>query len=562
MSPRLPLLLCTCLVAASASAADLGARTCELWQLEQWSLANASWSGNPFDLEATVVFTHENGVDSHTSHLYYDGDDHWCFRFTGTRPGAWSFVTSSDDPELDGHSGTITVIPATDAGARGFLVASDDRFARQVGNDGAVAGELLNIYMNLRTPDESSNPGYGHDDHWNPLSIMDDPAQRAAYIQEALDHGSNAIFFQVCNQWFAKDAVGYDDHDSEDPDPATFATLERVIAEAHAEDVHVVLWAWGDEQRKWTPKGVGGINGVPDRRLQRYIAARLAPLPGWSMSYGFDLGEWVSGSQTDSWAAYLHQRMGWPHLLWARKHTGSSLDALSNDDRPEDDFYAVARNRLGKGRPVVFERRFAYLRDGVWDTPTTRRCMWQFAMAGGAVGWWGFYAGKYSQDGPYSDADTLRTHLRFWTGGQRYLLDYTIANERSDGWALASDDLCNFVFYKQDSDSVQVDLQGAGEPLRLVAVNTAAAYTEIDLGTFAPGVHVIDLSDHGGTSDWAIAAGRFAAERSISMRDGPTWTWDCLPIGDDPVADGDMTVFGGLDTATAHRLIPVVDNDG
>jgi len=44
------------------------------------------------------------------------------------------------------------------------------------------------------------------------------------------------------------------------------------------------LWAWGDEQRRMTPKR-WGINGKVDRRLQRYICARLGPLPGWSIAF-------------------------------------------------------------------------------------------------------------------------------------------------------------------------------------------------------------------------------------------------------------------------------------
>ena len=54
------------------------------------------------------------------------------------------------------------------------------------------------------------------------------------------------------------------------------------------------LWTWGDEQRHMTPAR-WGINGNVDRATpERYIAARLGPLPGWTMGYGFDLDEWVN----------------------------------------------------------------------------------------------------------------------------------------------------------------------------------------------------------------------------------------------------------------------------
>ena len=75
-----------------------------------------------------------------------------------------------------------------------------------------------------------------------------------------------------------------------------------MVVIAHRNGASLHMWAWGDESRRWTPIGVGGINGTPDRRLQRYIASRLGPLPGWTMGYGFDLQEWVSESQTQAWA--------------------------------------------------------------------------------------------------------------------------------------------------------------------------------------------------------------------------------------------------------------------
>jgi len=38
------------------------------------------------------------------------------------------------------------------------------------------------------------------------------------------------------------------------------------------------------------------------------------------MGYGFDLHEWTRGSQLDDWSNYLHEHMGWDHLLCARGH--------------------------------------------------------------------------------------------------------------------------------------------------------------------------------------------------------------------------------------------------
>ncbi|NOY41253.1 MAG: hypothetical protein GXP26_05390, partial [Planctomycetes bacterium] len=276
----------------------------------------------------------------------------------------------------------------------------------------------------------------------------------------------------------------------------------------------VMIWAWADDARKWTPNfgPLDGQNGSADRRLQRYIAARLGPLPGWSMSYGFDLDEWATEAEVQSWAAFLNDEMGWEHLLWARERSNSDLDAVSNDFRPDgnpvDEFYqlAVAELDASQGRPVIFERRFAYLRDGVWTDEKTRQAMWQFTIAGGAAGWFGFFPGSTIADpGPYSNPEELRTHAAFWK--DRLLIDM----ERQNGltpdslaWALATPDFDNIVIYAMDTDEIQLNLSGLTNPFFAILVDTETDYAEIDLGILNPSDQILDLSSFGQARDWAL----------------------------------------------------------
>jgi len=65
-----------------------------------------------------------------------------------------------------------------------------------------------------------------------------------------------------------------------------------------------------------TPRSLkGGLGGRIDLRLQRYIAARLGPIPGWSMGFGFDLDEWVTADQLKEWHDNMHRHFGWSHFL-------------------------------------------------------------------------------------------------------------------------------------------------------------------------------------------------------------------------------------------------------
>ena len=493
-----------------AFAGVLGAeeREAVLWTPVEWSVENASFEGNPFDVEATVIFTHPASDETRRTAMFFDGGTTWRWRFTGTRTGEWTWASESADPDLAGRSGTVRVARGT---AEGFLVARGTRFARQVDEDGTLRGVVLNVYMNLREPGDPETPGFGaaSPPHYTPLALMDDAAARAAYLGQAREHGCNAVFFQMTNEWFRRGKPRAPDHDSADPDLDTLRALEHVIRDAHAQGLQVVLWMWGDEERHWTPVRTGGLNGAPDRRLQRAIAARLGPLPGWSMGYGFDLEEWASEEVIREWASNLHSRMGWPHLLWARRRSNPELDAVSLDTRWGDfeaGFYPVTRRLLeeARTRPVLFERRFAYMRDGWWTMTRTRRAMWQFAMAGGAAGWWGFYGRSYLAGPGYPAPGQMRAHATFWR--DRFLLDFACGGDAETGYVLAHPQKSHFVFYREEAASIRLDLTGMDGPRRAVAVDAARAYEEIDLGVLEPGDHTWNAPR---ASDWAVAVGDF-----------------------------------------------------
>jgi hypothetical protein len=497
---------------AISSDADRGfeTRSALLWApFEAWTVAAAGVPGNPFDAVATVTFTHQATGEHRTSEMFYVGDERWEFRFTGTRLGTWRFASFSAHAALDGWHGSIDVAQNPDPSVRGFLTATGTRFAEPTSEGGTVTTRLYNVYMNHEL--KNSLHEYSLDEE-----------AREAEVAEMLDaveaHGLDAVFVAVNNNWFQFGVDSHRDHDQEDPSLDSFAVLETLIVRAHQRGLSVHVWKWGDEDRAWTPIGVGGINGVPDRRLQRYIAARLGPVPGWTMSYGFDLHEWVTPEEVRSWWSYMHQHLGWPRLLMARESRAGredprdqfdlgqeKLDVHSSDERPEEDFLESATALFEKAHtPLLFERRFLHTRDRVWDMETTRRALWQFTLAGGAGAIWGTL---WDDGPPYPKPYQLQTHGSFWS--ERFTDDLTRA-ERTDGVGTAIT-LWNHVrtravFYAEATGSVRIDLSGAATPLRAVAVDTAAPYREIDLGRL-PSEDQVWAAPH--RSDWAVAVGDF-----------------------------------------------------
>jgi len=542
------LLLCIALLAASpALAGDEPARregivaaafgeknATTLWSPTlEWRLANDSYEGNPFDVVAKATFTHESGREKRVTGLFYAGDDTWKFRFTGTRTGRWTFTTHADgtdgttkDPELHGRKGAITVKANSDSGANGFLSNDGQTWCWQ-GSDRAFVPQLLMIGDNSTA-----------DPKW-----YRDPAFVDRLIDEFLDgHGFTGFHTnRIAGYWFDIEAGTKLTSNMKNPDPRTFEALETLIARTHRRGGLVHIWAWGDRGRKQTPWEVeGGINGKVDRRLQRYIAARLGPLPGWSMGYGFDLDEWTNADDLDDWNRFMQARMGWQHFLGGRpkgpnggtRHSqynewNDGLEYASYEHhKPDYEVFVGALAEL-KDQPAFSEDRNRVRgRRKDWTEEETRRGLWQSTMAGGVANIWGHLRAKkkVAKTGVYANKHQLKTYSVFWFDKGRYVKGMTRANHLSDDTEKAGpNDINNdtstrvlqasrdrLVFYRQKASSIHMDLTNLSGPQTAVAVDTAKKYREIDIGPLEPGKHTWKAPRK---SDWAIAVGRFTRRR-------------------------------------------------
>ncbi len=493
----------------SAFARDLGQRELQMWQTAEWTIDNVNTDGNPFDTVANVIFQHQPTSNKHTTEMYYNGDDNFHFRFTATQLGEWTFESKSKIPALNNHTGTITVTNNTNPKIRGFATYVGNKFAIQVKNSDDLQAYVFNAFMS-----RVNHPAFL--DEFGP-TLSDVREQTKAYFQEARDNGFEIIFIHVNNNWFQYGVRKHSQHTSENPDPLAFEVLEEIIKTTHQLGGRVHIWAWGDESREWTPKGVpGGINGKADKRLQRYIAARLGPLPGWTMGYGFDLHEWTNSKQLNTWAEYLHQHFGWQHLLCARGHILEGPHNINSYDGFDRDVplkttshgptgYAEIAEDLASDihRPHFYEERHSYKRSGFdLDMEGTRRLLWAEIMAGGMGGFFGFYP---DSPHPYPKPEQLRTAYTFWHEKERFLLDMHPQNNlTSNGYALRDQSKKNYVFYKTATSSIEIDLSDTSESLPAIAVDAKKGYREITIGQLNPSKHTWKAPYE---SDWAIAVG-------------------------------------------------------
>lgn len=315
----------------------------------EWKLEERKYAGNPFDVKAEVVFTHAGSGESLTTGMFFDGDGTWKFRFSGTRTGKWIFQTRSAAAGLDGRTGSV-VISDRPSRQRGFVTSVD---GKHWGWQTGVSPASVELFVPQLV--------MGRD-----LPAYRDTATIDADIQRWLvEHGFNGIHVGVLCRWFNIDQTSADaiDNMNPNPDTRTFEVLEQLIIRFHRAGGLVHIWAWGDESRRMTPKK-WGINGEVDKRLQRHIAARLGPLAGWTMSYGFDLWEWVDGKQLAEWHDHMHEHFGWPHLLGGRWEKNAltqateALDYSSYEQLRPDYLKYVEMLEKRPGKPSFAEDRF------------------------------------------------------------------------------------------------------------------------------------------------------------------------------------------------------------
>jgi hypothetical protein len=525
---------------------ELSDREALMWRCEEWVLDNNSWSGNPFDVTAEVTFVHSSTGARRKTQMFYAGDNRWKFRFTGTRLGAWTFSTSSRDAELAGHTGSVIVRPRANSDVKGFLTHVGNKYAIMVEDVDDLQGYVYQVFMNQQDYEQQ---------HEHPSRILGHPSRSklvAEYWNNTQENGFEIYFFAVFYSWFRMGALsindfsGSTDPDLDQPDPALFDTLELVIRYAHERGGRTHIWAWGDNDRQQTPNHLGdGFRGKRHRRLIRYIAARLGPLPGWSMNFGFDTIE-MPNAEADSawWANEMNRTMGWPHILTSRGWEDDSFGAnsyagfggnpydLQTTDKGPADYREIRRHmEAHRSKPSIYEERHTYNRWKSWpgrvpdpdrlNETGCRRLIWWETMAGGMGGFFGHFSERFNRYGPFrpdgpcgyhpdSLKRALRTHRDFWKNG-RLRLSMAPENGRvssANGYCLAAADKKHFVLFVEDVDSVTVDLSGMPGSQTCVAVDAKSSYREIDKGNLAAGIHTLYL---GKKSDWILAVGDFNA---------------------------------------------------
>ncbi len=529
----------------------------------EWTLDNDTIDGNPYDLDAIATFNNAAGGDTVETGLFYNGNGTYSFRFTGLEAGDWTFATSSEDPDLDGYTGTVSVVDNPDA--RGFVTASDNKFAQITGSGEQEA--LLPNYIMI----DQNIENY----HNNPSAIQ-------SVLETFIDgHGFTGVHIPaVAGQLFdlnsstANNGSRIDGSQGYDPDPEAFEALEQIITATHEAGGVTHIWLWGDSSRGQTPDQLpGGENGEEHQRIMDYVAARLGPLPGWTLGYGFDNDEWTTPQEAAQAHQYFAEQSGYDHLYGVRSpgpNTGTDhgRDIVWHQNQTLSDFehweptyevYVAALEASPGENPVLSGDRFRVINDGEGKDYTEEQTvdgLWISTMAGGVANIWGnlnnpstgrfdashYYSFPYSND----TVEQISTWNTFFLDENRFVLDSERANELTGGpenkqYALQSESENHIVIYAEDTSEITLNLAslsaeaGWGGGANVIAVDTEKGYQEIDLGSVTLSDQTLALDYE---SDWAL----FLTPSDAVPADPPEDDEDPDEVPEDPVLPGDPDV--------------------
>jgi len=117
----------------------------EKWNVFEISLTSENKYSNPFiDVKLKARFCH-NGQKT-CVHGFYDGNNIYKVRFMPQFEGEYTYTISSNDSELDGISGTLTVQPPSEQNHGPVRVSGTDHFAYADGTPFFVMGTTAYVW--------------------------------------------------------------------------------------------------------------------------------------------------------------------------------------------------------------------------------------------------------------------------------------------------------------------------------------------------------------------------------------------------------------------------------
>lgn len=355
--------------------------------VEQWGVWETSLDvpreGNPY-LDVALSFTFRQDGGGITVPGFYDGDGVYKVRFSPPARGSWRYETQSNRPELNGKSGSFTVVPPSESN-HGPVQVFQTFYLRYA--DGSPYHEFgTTCYAWVHQPREleeqtlktlAASP-------FNKIRFCVFPKSYYVYVKNepelfAFEKGSDGRF------------------DLSRPDPVFWRHFEQRILDLQRLGIEADIILWHPYDR-W---GFADMSQAQDDRYLRYCIARLSAFRNvwWSLANEYDfMTQQPAGhpgnKQWGDWDRFFSilQKED-PHQRLRSIHNGSkwydhTKDWVTHASLQSSDMNGAVRFRTQYRKPVFYDecRYEGDIPEG-WGNLTAREMVQRF--------WLGTLSGCY-----------------------------------------------------------------------------------------------------------------------------------------------------------------------
>jgi hypothetical protein len=344
------------------SASALEGATVDKWRRHVVSLANGSYSGNPFELEVEATFTQTSSGAQITLPGYYAGSDTWKIGFMPTKTGEWTWLTSSSDPDLDNKTGSLDCVAS--------------------GNRGLLAADAVH----------PRKWKYADGPYVVPLAFRFDVFQEEGTLQrftEIADFLATDVQGQMLEFTFRNEV--YSDWQARQFDLGLWDRLEQrmEVLAARGLGIHFMFYADDAQQPNWSAKSSA------EELLIRYTVARLAGFPVLVINTGIDIAEYRSQSEINWLGQQVRSLDPYGHPISSRNGGGSGNIVMSGEtfrsrgDRLAKiaditDYFETSSVPVGMDDAWSENSPEAESRGKDFSEHDIRRAIWKCVVAGGA----------------------------------------------------------------------------------------------------------------------------------------------------------------------------------
>jgi len=275
-------------------------------------------AGNPFtEVQLSAVFRNQNRACETDG--FYDGDGVYKLRFMPLIEGVWEYVTNSNVAEMDGVTGKIECIAATDGAHGPVRVSNKFHFAYDDGTPYYPFGTTAYNWTNQATEHVEMTLKTLECGAFNKIRFSPFPKhylynsnEPLMYAFEGGMNGDVKIGEVGSEAMFRADVSSAYEFDFTRLNPAFFRDFENRVEQIGKMGIEADIIVFHPYDR-W---GFSKMSEAANQLYLRYLVARLASYPNvwWSMANEWDLFRHRTVADWEGWAATIVERDPAQHL--------------------------------------------------------------------------------------------------------------------------------------------------------------------------------------------------------------------------------------------------------